>query len=146
VIHRGPFERPWVFVDTAAYFATIDATDDNHQSALAISQRLAAARWRAFTSTYVVAETHALLLARLNRYVAARFLDQMERADTRVVTVNAGDLRRAYVIVRQYDDKDFSLTDATSFAIMERLQLRYAFTFDRNFAQFGFSILAAELI
>ena len=70
----------------------------------------------------------------------------MERANTRVITVNARDLRRAYAIVRQYDDKDFSLTDATSFAIMERLQLRYAFTFDRNFAQYGLSIVAAELM
>ena len=72
MIHRGPFERRWVFVDTAAYFANIDATDDNHQAAHAISQRLAAARWRAFTSTYIIAETHALLLARLNRYIAGK--------------------------------------------------------------------------
>ncbi len=40
--------------------------------------------------------------------------------------------------------KDFSLTDATSFALMERLGVRFAFTFDRNFAQYGLTALAPE--
>ena len=48
---------------------------------------------------------------------------------------------RAREIIRQYEDKSFSLTDATSFAVMERLRISYAFTFDRNFAQYGFTIL-----
>jgi predicted nucleic acid-binding protein len=37
----------------------------------------------------------------------------------------------------QYDDKAFSLTDATSFGVMERLGTSQAFTFDRNFLQYG---------
>ncbi len=44
----------------------------------------------------------------------------------------------------QYDDKDFSLTDATSFAVMERIRVPYAFTFDRHFAQYGFTVLTAN--
>jgi predicted nucleic acid-binding protein len=46
-------------------------------------------------------------------------------------------------IIYQYDDKDFSLTDATSFAVMERLRVPAAFTFDRHFAQYGFTVLTA---
>jgi predicted nucleic acid-binding protein len=141
---RGIQDRPLAFVDSSAYFAVIDASDDNHRAAHAISQGLQAARWRVFTSTYIVAETHALLLARLNRRIAVQFLDQMEQTQVRVITVTAADLRRAHGIIRQYDDKDFSLTDATSFAVMERLGIRYAFAFDRNFAQFGLTPLTVE--
>jgi predicted nucleic acid-binding protein len=41
------------------------------------------------------------------------------------------------------DDKDFTLTDATSFAVMERLGITYAFTFDHPFTQYGFIALTA---
>jgi predicted nucleic acid-binding protein len=88
-----------------------------------------------------VAECHALLLARLNRRIALQFLDQIERTAVRLIVVTPADLRRAHEIVRQYDDKDFSLTDATSFAIMERLSIRYAFTFDSDFSQYGITVL-----
>jgi len=37
-----------------------------------------------------------------------------------------------------------SLTDAASFAVMERLRLPAAFTFDRHFAQYGFTVLVAQ--
>ena len=143
---RGSADRPFAFVDSSAYFAVVDSTDHNHEAALAISQRLRRARWRLFTSTYIVAETHALLLARLNRRIAAQYLDQMEQTNVRIVVVNAGDLRRAHAIIRQYDDKDFSLTDATSFAVMERLGIRYVFTFDRDFSQFGLTPLTVQLV
>jgi hypothetical protein len=33
--------------------------------------------------------------------------------------------------------KDFPLTDATSFVVMERLRIPYAFTFERHFVQCG---------
>jgi predicted nucleic acid-binding protein len=33
------------------------------------------------------------------------------------------------------------LTDAISFAVMERLRIPQAFTFDHNFAQFGWNVL-----
>ncbi|MHB8577630.1 MAG: type II toxin-antitoxin system VapC family toxin, partial [Dehalococcoidia bacterium] len=55
--------------------------------------------------------------------------------------VTEGDEQRARDIIAQYSDKKFSYTDATSFAVMERLQIDMAFPLDRNFAQFGFIVL-----
>jgi predicted nucleic acid-binding protein len=45
----------------------------------------------------------------------------MERSATTVIRVRAVDEVRARQIIYRYDDKDFSLTDAISFAVMERL-------------------------
>jgi predicted nucleic acid-binding protein len=67
----------------------------------------------------------------------------MEESPTTLVWVTPADVARARTIIYQYTDKDFSLTDATSFAVMERLGLRLAFTFDRDFAQYGFTVLTA---
>ena len=53
------------------------------------------------------------------------------------------DEQRARDIVYKYEDKDFSLVDATSFTIMERLGIDQAFSFDHHFEQFGFVTLHA---
>ena len=51
------------------------------------------------------------------------------------------DEKRAKEIIARYKDKTFSYTDATSFALMERLGLEAAFAFDAHFRQYGFSLL-----
>jgi predicted nucleic acid-binding protein len=55
--------------------------------------------------------------------------------------VSEADEIQARAIVEQYDDKDFSLTDATCFAIMQRLAIPRAFTLDRNFSQYGIEVI-----
>ena len=130
-----------VLVDTAAYYALTDVRSSSHSAARAVATRVATERARLFTTNFVMAETHALLLIRLGRAVAARFLQEMDRSATTLVRVSLRDERRARAIIFQYDDKDFSLTDAISFAVMERLRMAHAFTFDRHFAQYGFTVL-----
>jgi len=133
------------FVDTSAYFALIAPQDANYQEAVAIATRLANQRWRLFTTNYILAETHALLLARLGRNVAATFLREIDRSSTRIIRATASDERWAQEIIEQYTDKDFSLADAISFSVMERFNIRSAFTFDQHFTQYGFVMLGSEL-
>jgi uncharacterized protein len=128
-------------LDTSAYFALADLNEQRHPDADTIRHRLVTERWRLFTTNFIVAETQALLLTRLGYPYAMRFLDQIEQSPTTIVRVAAADERRAREILRQYDDKAFSLTDATSFAVTERLRIPYAFTFDRNFTQYGLTVL-----
>ena len=47
------------------------------------------------------------------------------------------DEERAWSILQTYSDKDFSYTDATSFAVMEKLGIEAAFVFDEHFRQYG---------
>jgi predicted nucleic acid-binding protein len=53
--------------------------------------------------------------------------------------VREADEARAREIIRHLSDKDYSYTDATSFAIMERLHIKEIFSFDQHFAQYGFT-------
>ena len=130
-----------VFVDTSAYFAANDPRDSNHAAAAATVRRLSQEGAQTYTTNFVVAETHTLLLTRRSRDVAAQVLDRLYASDTRIIRATEADERRAREIIRQYNDKDFSLIDAISFAVMERLHLRRAWTYDQHFAQFGFTLV-----
>lgn len=131
-----------VLVDSSAYFALADPRDAHHAQARAVGERLVAERYRQFTTNFILAETHALLLTRLGRHVAARFLVHLDASATILVRVAARDERRARAIIDQFDDKNFSFTDAASFAVMERLRIATAFAFDRNFTQYGLQLIA----
>lgn len=130
-----------VFVDTSAYFASIRTTEADHIQARAITLRLADQGDTLYTSNFVIAETHALLLNRIGRADAARFLEAIFAGSTRIIRVREGDETRAREIIWRLSDKEYSYTDATSFAIMERLHIKEAFTFDQHFAQYGFTLV-----
>jgi predicted nucleic acid-binding protein len=94
--------------------------------------------WRVFTSNFVVAEAHAPFLSRLGYQHAVAFLQQVPQSSTVVVRVSRADEERARAIIYRYTDRRFSFTDATSFAIMERLRIGVALTSDSHFVQYGF--------
>ena len=79
----------------------------------------------------------------LGNHQAGQFLREVEGSNTTIVRVRSGDEGRARNILFRYTDKDCSFTDAISFVVMERLGIRSAFTFDQDFAQYGFPVLRA---
>lgn len=145
-MRSGPTPDPkrWVFLDSAGFLALVNPYDTYHQAAREIWSRLTKERWRTFTTNFVVAETHALFLTRLGLTDATAFLRQMDQSSTTVLRVSQRDEERARQLIYHYSDKDFSLTDATSFVVMERLGISVAFTFDRHFAQYGLTVLPAD--
>lgn len=130
-----------VFVDTSAYFALTNRQDSRHAEAKAILTRFAREDWHLFTTNFILTETHALILARSGRRLAAQVLAELDQSSATIIRVSQKDEHRAREIIAQYDDKDFSLTDATSFAVMERLHIGQAFTFDHHFSQYGFRLV-----
>lgn len=132
-----------VFVDTGALFALFNQRDAHHADAEFILTRDRRVRRSFITSNFVVAETHALMLRRAGREPAFQFLQGILSSATVIERVTEDDEERTLAILMQYDDKDFSYTDATSFAVMERLNIDTAFAFDRHFAQYGFRTLTA---
>jgi uncharacterized protein len=125
-------------VDTSAYYALTDRGENTHQAALQVQQVLIEQRFRLFTTNFILAETHALLLNRLGYHIALRVLTEIDRSRTTIVRVTVADEKSARALLMKYNDKVFSLTDAISFVVMERLAIPQAFTFDRDFLQYGF--------
>jgi predicted nucleic acid-binding protein len=128
-------------MDTSGFLALISPNDSYHPHAQAFLTQVSREHWRTFTSNFMVAEAHALFLVRLGYQRATAFLRQMPESSTVVVRVSRADEERAHEIIYQYADKLFSFTDATSFAIMERLHIGVALTSDHHFVQYGFQAL-----
>ena len=128
-------------MDTSAYYAILNPKDAWHRDAIAIISGMAVQRANLFTTNFVIAEAHALALRRMGRNTALTLLTQIDSSSTTVVRVEIEDELRAREIITSYVDKNFSLVDATCFAVMERLDIPAAFTFDRNFVQYGLSVL-----
>jgi predicted nucleic acid-binding protein len=136
---RSSTTRPrTALIDTGAFYALVDPTDANNAAAKRIAQRLAVEKWRLYTTNFIRAEAHALILNRLSHRAADSFLAELRQSPgTTIIRISADDESRALEIIARYKDKDFSLTDAISFVVMERLGMSHAFTFDRNFTQYG---------
>jgi predicted nucleic acid-binding protein len=52
---------------------------------------------------------------------------------------------RAYRLLRQDADQDFSFVDATSFAAIRAERIRHAFAFDQHFATAGFTRVPVDV-
>ena len=128
-----------VFVDTSAYFAVADRRDDRFGEAAAALRRMTLSGETLVTTNYVVAEAHALFVNRLGRDAGARYLRSVESGATTIVVPTHDDERRARDIIYTHTDKSYSLTDALSFAVMQRLGITRVFTFDSDFERFGFA-------
>ncbi len=121
-----------IFADTGAWYAVADRSDRHHASASRFYIKRAQTR-DLVTSDLVVAETWALLTAHLGRPAALTFWETLRDVQVPMLTVDPADLEAAWRIAQDFPDQDFSFTDCTSFALMERRGIEDAFTFDKHF-------------
>ena len=132
-----------LYVDTSGFYASLARDDAHHDEALAILNRAERESLSLITANFIVAEAHALILHRLGHDAATAFLRGFEGSRIVVIRASVEDERNAHEIIYRYTDKLFSLTDAISFAVMDRLGIATAFTFDRDFERYGFAAARA---
>lgn len=126
------------------FYAAAAEDEGRHQEARAILTRLNRERVQFYTTLYVLAELHALVITRRRHpNFALALITRIERSATTIVPVKDDDQAHARAILARRPDKLYPLTDALSFAVMERMGIGRVFTFDRNFAQHGFQLVDA---
>jgi len=124
-----------IFVDTGAWYALATPSDPDHDQA----KGFAASISEPFvTSDYIVDELLTLFGVRGQKAKGVEWIqDVLQHGAADLVRVIEEDFANALRIYEQFQDKDWSFTDCTSYAIMQRLQLKRAFPFDHHFRQFG---------
>jgi predicted nucleic acid-binding protein len=122
------------FVDSSAWYAAADEGDLSNARA----REILAAGEPLVTTDHVLVETWLLLHHRLGRAAAERFWEGLRAGAAAIELVLAADLEAAWAIGEAFPDQDFSITDRTSFAVMERLGVHRVASFDDDFAVYRF--------
>lgn len=123
-----------VLWDSSAILALLDADDADHARAVAIARQIASEARPSFVTNYIEVEAHALLVRKLGRVIARQWL---LTAGLPVVRALPAEEQRAKEILTRHADKDWTLCDAISFAVLDSRHVGRAFTFDRHFGQYG---------
>lgn len=131
-----------IFVDTSAWLALADAKDRVHPRAVGFQRRLMEGEYgKMVTTNYVVAETVTITRRRLGVGPAIAFANEVRGGgEIQVFWIEPVHHHEAVDLMAAHEDKNWSLTDCTSFVVMRALGMRDAFAFDQDFVQAGFSV------
>ncbi|MBI5195795.1 MAG: PIN domain-containing protein [Nitrospirae bacterium] len=128
-----------LFVDTGAWYALVDKNDPDHKNA---EHFLRNNKIPLLTTNFVFDEAITLLRSRLGWNIAKEFGQRLKDSQfISLITVKDDDEENAWEIFLKYKDTDFSYTDCTSFAMMERLNIDTAFSFDSHFQTMKFQVM-----
>lgn len=127
-----------IFVDTGAFLAIENRRDEHHARALDFRDASIRNGEVLVTSDYVLDESYTLIRFRAGHSAAVAFGEDVKASRLiRIEHLTPALLDSAWTIFKEYADKEFSFTDCTSFALMERLGVATAFAFDEHFRQYG---------
>lgn len=127
-----------VFVDTGFWIALLDRRDINHPIA-GSSLKPLLKNYRVYLSDFIVFETITYLNCSIKRHdLAVRFLSKVQEPTLTILVVDEFIKAQALKSFQQYSDKDLSVTDCTSFALMLQNEMQMYAGFDDHFQQVGF--------
>lgn len=135
-----------LFLDTSFIVALEDEDDQNHHTASLVWHKFKKHPKKLITSTFIFDETATVLRRRVSFKKASEVGKKLLKSSlAEIVHVSADDFENAWTLFLKYDDKKLSFTDCVSFAIMRKLSIRNALTFDKHFQQMGFGSICLEL-
>jgi len=131
-----------IFLDTSFVIALINERDQYYLAAQELvdlyDEELLV------TSEPVLFEV-ANALSRAYKKEAVRVIETLlESENVEVVRVTEDLFKRAFLLYKKYEDKDWGLVDCLSFVIMEEKNINEVLTFDRHFLQAGFRVLTIK--
>jgi uncharacterized protein len=144
-LHCMAPDTPPYFLDTSYLLALVNTRDQWHADAMRWESRLAAQKQRLVTTDYILVELADGLAAVRYRERASSIIAALQ-ASSLVTIIGASSplLEAALALYAGRSDKDWGLTDCTSFAVMREQHVTSALTTDEHFRQAGYRALLLE--
>ncbi len=128
-----------LFADTYYFLALLHKGDAAHTQAVALAEKITGA---VLTTAWVLTEVADALSAPPLRPSFLRLLDALRNDPACTIVAPTAALFDAGVsLFAERPDKDWTLTDCTSFVVMREHHITEALTGDRHFQQAGFTAL-----
>ena len=128
-----------VFIDTSAWIALLSKRDALHIAAKRIMENVRQQNASLFTTHFVLIEVADALCKPPRRQITIVYLNRLRSLDNlTIVPLEETLLENPWHLYCQRLDKDWELTDCTSFIVMWQENITDAFTSDRHFEQAGF--------
>lgn len=135
-----------VFVDTAAWIALLNTSDRLHDQARCVMRELEGEQVHLVTPELVLIELADSLSAASIRGRTVAFVEGLRQLPIlRILPVQQPLLSDAWTLYSRRADKDWGLTDCSSFVVMTQEKIVRAFTSDRHFEQAGFTALMSPV-
>lgn len=131
-----------IFIDTSAFIALYLKGDEFHERATSFLDTID--KKNVFlTSNYILDEVYTFLRASKGKETAISFAEFLARNSQIVILkrISLEDEKKAFELFRKLDLPRLSFTDCTSFALMKRLEVKEAFSFDEHFTKAGFEMV-----
>ncbi len=130
-----------VFVDTSFFVAILNDRDPRHAIASETAMRHVGNR---LTTEFVLTEVANFCLSKDRRTGFGKLVANLRTSRRVEIAAASAELFDAGLsLFMARPDKEWSLTDCTSFVVMQDRGLTYAMTFDRDFKQAGFLTMPA---
>ena len=128
------------FVDTSAFLAVLGKDDDNHARARTAWSELLEQRATLVTSSYVLAETVAVVQHRMGLDAVRVFHYDVYPVLT-IEWVGGGLHDNGVGGVLAARRRNLSLVDCVSFEVMRQRGIRQVFAFDKHFEEQAFDVI-----
>lgn len=137
--------RSPLFVDTSYVVALASRGDEWHRSAVTWANRIEENGVRVITTEFVLTEIGDSLASMMRRTSAVAIIRALQlSASVEILPVSSELFDAALTLYASRIDKDWGLTDCTSFVVMTERGMEDALTVDRHFQQAGFRALLLE--
>ncbi|HOF01607.1 MAG TPA: PIN domain-containing protein [Spirochaetota bacterium] len=131
-----------IFIDTFAWIALINKSDNYHKLSVDLFNEILIKNNKLYTSTFIITETINALSKFMYRKPILEFLNRIQNSQIlNLIEINMDIYNNSINLFKKRIDKEWGLTDCSSFIVMEKYDIIKAFTNDKHFEQAGFELL-----